>query len=332
MASTLIANELLAGEERCPACGSQSPLRAFHVAHDGRQGERVSVMECLRCRLAWQFPLSRTSEQSTIYFAKQYAAAESQTYFDKETRLAVAKLQLKFVQSLRPQPGTLLDIGAGDGTFIDVAAQAGWNCIGLEPAARQEFHRMTADGGVATLTAAAAESLRGQQFDLVTLWDVIEHIDKPIELLRTAASLLSDNGLLVIETGNYCSADRIEGDSKWWCYQLDHRWYFSPTTLQPILHGLQLTQTHLADRVFRPWWNGQAQYRAPSWWSTCKALLRAPGHPLEILRRHAKLRYAAQNWNPGAGLGVFTLAASRGAICTEASAPVVPGYSKAASR
>lgn len=316
--STLISpyvdNEFIANDAACPACHSSQLARMSRVAHDGGHGERVSVLECQQCHLAWQYPLSRTPAQSVAYFADQYAAAQDQSYFDKDTRPGVAALQLKFVQSLRPHPTTLLDIGAGDGTFIDAAAQAGWTCLGSEPAASPEFHRTVTGGGSATLTRERAESLQGRRFDVVTLWDVIEHVERPVELLRMAASLLSDNGVLIVETGNYCSADRLEGGNSWWCYQLDHRWYFSPTTLQSMLQGLQLPHLHLADRVFRPWWAGQAHYAAPSWWRTGKALLRAPWRSGQTIRHHAQLRNAEQHWNPGAGLGVFTVAASRVAV------------------
>lgn len=330
MISPTVDNEFIAGDAACPACHSAQLARMSRVAHDGGHGERVSVLECQQCHLAWQYPLSRTPAQSVVYFADQYAAAQDQSYFDKDTRLGMAALQLKFVQSLRPQPTTLLDIGAGDGTFIDAAAQAGWTCLGLEPAASPEFHRTVTGGGSATLTREPAESLQGRRFDVVTLWDVIEHVERPVELLRMAASLLSDNGVLVVETGNYCSADRLEGGNSWWCYQLDHRWYFSPTTLQSMFQGLQLPHLHLADRVFRPWWGGSVPFRCafvvahgqsvaagtlafkanhslPRSIAQCRAALE-PGCRTRRVHRGSEPRGRARNAvNPVPAFGFFTL-------------------------
>ncbi|MBC7484537.1 MAG: class I SAM-dependent methyltransferase [Rhizobacter sp.] len=258
--------------------------------------------------------MARSVEQSAEYFADQYQDAHAQSYFDKDARQAVAQLQLEFMRSLRPQPGTLLDIGAGDGTFIAAAADAGWRCIGLEPAARAAFRHAALGPGSAQMLVSSVESLHGERFDVITLWDVIEHVERPINLVRAAAALLADDGVLVVETGNYRSVDRLQGGSDWWCYQLDHRWYFSLATLRPLLQAAGLSHMLLANRVFRPWWKGQAHYNRPSWCQALKGLLRSPLRPAQVIRQHLRLRHAASHWGPGAGLAVSTLAASRRAL------------------
>jgi 2-polyprenyl-3-methyl-5-hydroxy-6-metoxy-1,4-benzoquinol methylase len=307
--------------EHCPSCGAPQPLCESHYAHDGRKGERVTLRECRQCHLAWQFPVGRTAEQSVEYFASHYQDAQARSYFDKDARKGVARLQLEFVHSLRARPGSLLDIGAGDGTFMACAADAGWHCTGLEPSSDGTFAHSTSGAGSAEMLAVPIESLLGREFDVITLWDVIEHVERPMDVLLHAVALLEDDGLLVVETGNYHSIDRIEGGSHWWCYQLDHRWYFSPATLRPLLQSAGLEHVLLADKVLRPWWKGDRPRAAPSLWTGLKAVLRSPSHPVQVLRRQSMLRHAAAHWGPGEELAVFTLAASRQAMSASRPAP-----------
>jgi hypothetical protein len=156
------------------------------------------------------------------------------------------------------------------------------------------------------------ESLPVGQFDVVTLWDVIEHVERPLHVVRSCVDALTSDGVLIIETGNYHSADRIEGGDRWWCYQADHRWYFSPSTIGPLLKSAGLAHAVLADRVFRPWWTGSGtDYRAPSFWRTGKRLLNTPRTATDSVKKHLALRRAETEWHGFAGLGIFTVAASR---------------------
>ena len=60
-------------------------------------------------------------------------------------------------------------------------------------------------------------------------------------------------GYLVLETGNYQSAERIISESDWWAYQADHRWFFAPKILHSLMEAAGLVDITYADLVFRPW-------------------------------------------------------------------------------
>jgi SAM-dependent methyltransferase len=89
----------------------------------------------------------------------------------------------------------MLDVGASSGAWLEVAASAGVEGIGVELGAATAA-RARADGlDVRTGTLAdAVPGLAGERFDLVTFWDVLEHLHDPREELDMARGLLEPGG------------------------------------------------------------------------------------------------------------------------------------------
>jgi 2-polyprenyl-3-methyl-5-hydroxy-6-metoxy-1,4-benzoquinol methylase len=308
------SENMVANDATCPACYSTTLTSRHCVASDLEDEVRISIHECAVCGIAWQYPVLRTAEESAVYFSRKYEAAQDHTYFDKESKRKIAELELEFVRRIAPSPGRLLDIGAGDGTFISAAADAGWQCTGIDPAPNENFSYKRVGVGTAGLLQTYDALAETDHFDVITMWDVIEHVERPADILSSAAKLLSDEGAIVIETGNYQSVDRIDGGKNWWCYQADHRWYFSPATLVPLLNATGLSHVVIAGRVLRPWWKGTAAYSGPSVWKTTKQLCKSPFIPFKPIRHYLDLRRASDRWRKTAGLGIFTIAASRNPI------------------
>jgi SAM-dependent methyltransferase len=98
-------------------------------------------------------------------------------------------------------PGRLLDVGCSAGFFLACALAAGWEAQGVELSddAAELARRRGLD--VVTGTIELAE-LAPRSFDVVTMWDVLEHVEDPLATLRQAAELLGDGGLLFVSTPN----------------------------------------------------------------------------------------------------------------------------------
>ena len=100
-------------------------------------------------------------------------------------------------------PGRLLDIGCSAGFFLDEARRAGWSVSGLEKSAdTAALARALHDVDVTVGTLGQDDSLPSASFDVVTLWDVIEHVPEPLATLRRAHNLLSRDGVIAIQTPN----------------------------------------------------------------------------------------------------------------------------------
>jgi SAM-dependent methyltransferase len=100
------------------------------------------------------------------------------------------------------QLGTLLDVGCGNGEFARMASQDGWRVSALDNSA---YLCDQARGlGTVGVVRAMAQSLpfAARQFDVLTLWDVIDHLDRPVPALVEARRVLRPGGLLHVRVRN----------------------------------------------------------------------------------------------------------------------------------
>lgn len=296
-------------DQQCPFCGERRLRRFGAPAHD-EPGARVSIVECPRCQAAWQWPLQRSEHQSAAVFHDAYAAKSEGSYFEAERRAAVAACQRDYLARQLPRPGRLLDVGCGDGCFARTMAAAGWDVLGLDPALAGTVEEAAPPGRL-VLSPQRLETLPDTQpFDLITLWDVVEHVERPDRLVADAARLLAPDGLLVVETGNYQSTGRILNDA-WWNYQVDHRWYLAPPQLRRMLDDAGLARVELADVVLRPWWTGRASEPPPSGVALLRRVLRRPWRAADAWRRHRRMQQGAAALQALGGLEIMTMLARR---------------------
>lgn len=110
--------------------------------------------------------------------------------------------------------GALLDVGAGNGLFVKIAAEEfGWRSRGTETStASIDFARKVL--GVELERCALADI--GEQLDVVTCFNVLEHVVDPVGFLREAGDRVKKGGLLVVSTPNPTSLKaRVKGLRKW---------------------------------------------------------------------------------------------------------------------
>lgn len=148
----------------------------------------------------------------------------------------------------RPLPGQrLLDLGCGSGAFLQLAAGAGWDVVGVDfdVKAVDVARRGGLDirvGGVEVLDPAT------ERFDVITMSHVIEHVHRPLEVLQGCYELLHPGGLLWIETPNIASTGHVIYRENWRGLEPPrHLVLFS----QQSLHSA-LTKTGFAEIAVQP--------------------------------------------------------------------------------
>jgi len=116
------------------------------------------------------------------------------------------------IERLMPGKGTILDIGCSFGFFLDVARARGWQPVGVEIgayAAKFARDELEIEVHVCDLLNAPLEEGR---FDVITMWNVLEHLNDPLAEFRRINALLKPGGLIVFTTGDVDSyVRRIEG-------------------------------------------------------------------------------------------------------------------------
>lgn len=165
--------------------------------------DRAGVLKCRVCELVFLEPRALEGEldpEETVYWDDEeqkriYLAEKVSRTFRREFEGRLISLS-RFVR----RSGKILDVGCGVGHFLSVARDFGWEVEGLdisEAASRAAREAYNLEVHIGTLKEIALP--RGN-YDVLSLWDVIEHIRRPVENLRAANSLLRPKGVLVMKT------------------------------------------------------------------------------------------------------------------------------------
>jgi 2-polyprenyl-3-methyl-5-hydroxy-6-metoxy-1,4-benzoquinol methylase len=147
---------------------------------------------------------------------------------------------------------SLLDVGCYTGIFVDVALAHGWNAWGIEPshwaATIAQSQKLPVVEGTLQSVQIADESQ-----DVVTLWDVVEHMPNPQAELREVARVIKRGGWIVVHTMDIDSITaRIMGQRWPWLMKM-HLIYFSQQTLANMLYkvGFEPTYSRAMGRYLR---------------------------------------------------------------------------------
>jgi 2-polyprenyl-3-methyl-5-hydroxy-6-metoxy-1,4-benzoquinol methylase len=195
-------------------------------------GSHAQIVECNHCGLVYANPRWSADELEAAY-----AAVEDETYVsEREGREITFEKHLRALEQYTgPANGrSLLDVGAYIGVFVETALAAGWQAEGVEPSAwavaQARQRHLTVHPGT-----LSSPELNGRRFDVITLWDVIEHVADPMSELQQAFDLLEPGGWLAVHTMNIDSLTaRIMG-ARWpWLMDM-HLYYFSQATLSAML-------------------------------------------------------------------------------------------------
>ena len=147
------------------------------------------------------------------------------------------KNKLNLINSLQPNKGRILDIGAGTGEFLSVAQQNGWQTIGVEPSDKAK--QIAINKGVSFVETIA--QLEDHSFDVITMWHVLEHVPDLNHQLKELKRLLKPTGSLIIAVPNFKSFDAQYYGKFWAAYDVPiHFWHFSKTAIQKLFQKEQM--------------------------------------------------------------------------------------------
>ncbi|MCP4363651.1 MAG: class I SAM-dependent methyltransferase [Chloroflexi bacterium] len=222
---------------------------AFSCTNPG-YGEHAQIVQCQHCGYVYANP--RWPAEAIL---DAYTAVEDETYVQE--RIGRELTFRKHLQAMEKHVGaadgrSILDIGAYIGVFVEVAAAAGWEACGVEPSAWAANVAQKQGLNVIHGTQDTPE-LAGKQFDVITMWDVIEHLSDPTAELEKANHLLKPGGWIAVHTMDVESfMARLMG-SRWpWLMDM-HLHYFSQDTLRCMLEkcGFEVVWSGAQGRYLR---------------------------------------------------------------------------------
>lgn len=222
---------------KCTLCGRKTE-KIMKVV-DG-----VSIYECENCRLGFVNQKKIVKKNlDKLYRLNEYK---------KEEEMIVSRLNLiidnivKYISS-----GTVLEIGPGHGLLSSLLLKKGnFKLDVVEPYLNPHYlsgqpyklHKIDLNRFLKT---------NKKKFDLIVMFDVIEHLEDPFASLQNLKDILRKDGVLVIQTPNYQSLmQSMTKKWSWWMIE-DHKWFFTPRSLQKALRKNGLN--YVFGRTYEDW-------------------------------------------------------------------------------
>ncbi|SNR40922.1 Methyltransferase domain-containing protein [Lutibacter agarilyticus] len=187
------------------------------------------------------FPKPTGEELASYYESSDYISHtdSKETLTDKlyQTIKRVAlKNKLNLLNSFQTEEKKVLDVGCGTGEFLLTCKNNGWNVVGVEPNKNaRELAISKLNENNAPKIVSELQDISLQQFDVITLWHVLEHVPDLNSYIYKLKSLLKPNGVLVIAVPNYKSYDAVYYKQFWAAFDVPrHLWHFSKKSIQLI--------------------------------------------------------------------------------------------------
>lgn len=260
----------------CPVCGGHERTLLFADMTDrvfGVAPGKWTLYRCIGCKSAWLDPspnratIGKAYESYYTHIAEDDVAAQPQSAFIRQLHAwqndyknrryglartpagfggrwlvsllpslrAKANTQCRHLQRPPADGGRLLDVGFGNGGFLKLASEMGWNAEGIDfdPKAVEVARARGLNVRCASATDLSAHA---EQYDVITISHVVEHVHEPLNLLRDLYRLLKPGGCLWLDTPNLSSLGAQRFGRNW--RDLDpprHLVLFTPTSLRVSL-------------------------------------------------------------------------------------------------
>jgi len=243
--------QVLPESRPCPLCGSVEAQQLFQP-----ESSPGPIVRCKECELVYASPL--LNQQAIIQDGPVIGNSEKDTLastkFEEfrecwEMSLLPAKLEewpvgklsaskvLDRIENLVRPPGRLLDFGCGWGFFLGLAKERGWDTFGIEPLPAHAAHARDIFAASVVTDTLRQDTFASRSFDLITAFQVFEHLPDPRENLLKLHAALKVGGVIHIAVPNIDTwGVRLLGKRHRHFVQ-DHLTFFSPMTLQELLRG-----------------------------------------------------------------------------------------------
>ena len=229
----------------CPFCSSQNVVRVLASKDYFLTSTEFNVDRCNSCGITFTNPIPSDSETPTYYQSDNYLShgGKNSSLFYNAYKLARAfslQWKTKIVSEAIGEKGSIMDYGCGTGDFLLTCKGKGYRIFGVEPSTKA---REDATAKLGNVVASNFPSITERNFDMITLWHVLEHVPDLATTIETLKTYLSLKGTLLIAVPNHKSYDAKHYGEYWAAYDLPrHLWHFDQTTMSNVLEkaGLQV--------------------------------------------------------------------------------------------
>jgi 2-polyprenyl-3-methyl-5-hydroxy-6-metoxy-1,4-benzoquinol methylase len=232
----------------CKICGQTRPWNKVATIQNHRENISYKEFEYYECPLCnfWILKPDLTTEQLYQIYQKEEYYEELSQEVESPLQKWAYSIKIypgydKFVTQYVPKDKTLLDIGCGNGEFLEKMRILGYEVTGIDPypiAVKQTQKKI----GETNVYQGYIKDLNQipKSFDAITMWHVLEHVDNPIEDLKTIHDKLNPNGNLIFEVPNANSFSfKLFENNYCWNMVPEHINYFTPKSLEVALQNTE---------------------------------------------------------------------------------------------
>ena len=247
----------------CHLCGGRRLQELLHVYDHRRKKPRWNyhVVRCADCGFLFRHPGIRPECLGELYASGGYAKFLGGKYTDKRVRRYEVTMA-PFGQLFSSGDGRrLLDFGCGNGLFLDLAHERGFDCYGVDLAEDAINVARSKPSGRHAYHGAPLEvpEIAAGDFDVITMWSVLAHLAEPLKDLSMLRGLLAPDGVLLILTVNADALVFRRRLETWGGFTPNHLLFSSPRTLPPLLE-----RAGFASVVMPPWYGEPVETGASS--------------------------------------------------------------------
>jgi SAM-dependent methyltransferase len=257
--------EVSYSNQRCPHCAGKLHLQLRKV-QDPSSGDSFEILRCDCCGLGKTWPMP---SDLAPYYENYHGGRHGAT----DQRCVNRRISIVDDATRSSNPGMMLDIGCGDGSFLLAARKCGWQVQGTEYNPREARHR-----GLDVVTDLC-QIPDTSAFDCITLWHSLEHLPDPMGTLKCIRERLLPTGVLLISVPDIDGAQARVFGRRW--FHLDvprHLYHFNKTSLSALLRATGFSPVQR--------WHQEFEYDLIGWiQSTLNCFLPTPNVFMNLMMR-----------------------------------------------
>ena len=214
----------------CTICGDYNNGKyLFEKSSNNFDSNCLRIYKCRKCKSIYLGKYNSNFEEDLYaYYDKSSDYTKDQVYsqLTKQSYIKVLGL-LKAYGSGQ----TILDVGCGNGSFVDIAMENGYKVRGIDLSQSAINIGLKFNLPVENMDFLSSE-IRNASFDVITMFEVIEHLPEPVKFLKKAELVVRPNGIVYLTTPNFNSIERRIFGKRWNIFHREHLTYFTPGTLR----------------------------------------------------------------------------------------------------
>lgn len=222
---------------QCNICGNKDTYFFRKALCLSPKRESFSLVRCKNCGLIYLNPRPSKEELAGFYVFWPDVALDKQPPRPiSEALWRAQRIKIKFLKGyITNKTGKILDVGTGSGEFLKLMQDRGWEVFGVEYGkASSSFARQYP--GLNIFNGDLLETrFLADYFDIITLWDSLEHLYQPKETLQEIKRILKPDGLLAFSVPNIDNLAALIFRDHWYTNVPRHLYQFSPKTIRLLL-------------------------------------------------------------------------------------------------